>query len=83
MPASAPLPPSLRPAGMTPISPNREGGALRRGEGQAILADRKVSEAQELLHHHQIDELPVIDGTGKLLGHLDVQDLLCAGTPEC
>ena len=45
-------------------------------EPKAILSDRKVSEAQELLRHHQIDELPVIDANGKLLGHLDVQDLL-------
>jgi len=48
-------------------------------EPKSILPDRKVSEAQELLHHHQVDELPVIDADGKLLGYLDVQDLLNDG----
>ena len=33
-------------------------------------------EALALLHQHEIDQLPVVDGDGRLIGLLDVQDLL-------
>jgi arabinose-5-phosphate isomerase len=33
-------------------------------------------EALAFLHQHRIDQLPVVDGDGRLLGLLDVQDLL-------
>jgi arabinose-5-phosphate isomerase len=36
--------------------------------------DERVSDALEVMHFHQIDELPVVDAQGKLLGHLDIQD---------
>jgi arabinose-5-phosphate isomerase len=38
--------------------------------------DARVSEALELMRAHAIDELPVVDDQGRLLGHLDVQDVL-------
>jgi arabinose-5-phosphate isomerase len=38
--------------------------------------DERVSDALEVMHFHQIDELPVVDAQGKLVGHLDIQDVL-------
>jgi arabinose-5-phosphate isomerase len=38
--------------------------------------DARLSEALELMRSHAIDELPVVDPQGHLLGHLDVQDVL-------
>ena len=38
--------------------------------------DARLSEAVELMRAHAIDELPVVDDQGRLLGHLDLQDLL-------
>ncbi|MBF0385513.1 MAG: KpsF/GutQ family sugar-phosphate isomerase [Candidatus Omnitrophica bacterium] len=44
------------------------------------ISDTKLAaEAIELLEGKKIDELPVIDKNGKLVGLLDVQDLLKAG----
>lgn len=44
-----------------------------------ISKDRLAVEALQILQDKKIDELPVIDGKGKLMGLLDVQDLLKAG----
>lgn len=44
-----------------------------------IRIDRLAAEAFDLLKEKRIDELPVIDQKGKLVGLLDVQDLLKAG----
>ena len=33
-------------------------------------------EALALLHQYEVDQMPVVDDAGKLLGLLDVQDLL-------
>jgi len=44
-----------------------------------ITKDRLAVEALQLLEEKNIDELPVVDGRGKLMGLLDVQDLLKAG----
>ncbi|MHC4470290.1 MAG: KpsF/GutQ family sugar-phosphate isomerase [Planctomycetota bacterium] len=38
-----------------------------------------VAEAQNLMKAHKIDELPVVDGEGRPVGMLDVQDLLEVG----
>ena len=43
---------------------------------RSISADTFALEALALLHQFEIDQLPVVDGDGKLLGLLDVQDLL-------
>ena len=44
-----------------------------------VQEDRLAAEALHLLKEKKIDELPVIDGQGKAVGLLDVQDLLKAG----
>lgn len=43
---------------------------------RSIDADGFALEALAFLHQHAIDQLPVVDGDGVLLGLLDVQDLL-------
>jgi arabinose-5-phosphate isomerase len=43
---------------------------------RSIAADTFALEALALLHQFAIDQLPVVDDEGKLLGLLDVQDLL-------
>lgn len=44
-----------------------------------ISPDRLAAEAFKILSDKKIDEIPVVDGKRKLLGLLDVQDLLKAG----
>jgi len=44
-----------------------------------ISGDRLAAEAFDLLILKKVDELPVVDGKGRLVGLLDVQDLLKAG----
>ncbi|MBL8756576.1 MAG: KpsF/GutQ family sugar-phosphate isomerase [Planctomycetes bacterium] len=43
---------------------------------RSISPDTFALEALALLHQYAIDQLPVVDGDGRLLGLLDVQDLL-------
>ena len=43
---------------------------------RSISADTFALEALALLHQHAIDQLPVVDDGGRLIGLLDVQDLL-------
>ncbi len=45
---------------------------------RTVSPDDLVSEAAELLGEAKIDQLPVVDARGKLVGLLDVQDLLAA-----
>ncbi len=42
----------------------------------SIRSDRLASEAVRILRERKIDELPVVDEQGKVVGMLDVQDLL-------
>jgi len=44
-----------------------------------ISKDRLAVEALQILQDKKIDELPVVDGKGQLMGLLDIQDLLKAG----
>ena len=44
-----------------------------------ISKDELAVEALEILQTKQIDELPVVGSKNKLIGLLDVQDLLKAG----
>ncbi len=44
-----------------------------------ITQDRLAAEAFEVLRDKQIDELPVVDNKGRVMGVLDVQDILKAG----
>jgi arabinose-5-phosphate isomerase len=43
-----------------------------------ISSDKLAVEALQILNDKKIDELPVVDGKGKLVGLLDIQDLLKA-----
>ena len=61
-------------------------GALDRAVGEVmtrkpvtIAPDRLATEALRILREKKIDELPVVDGDGKPVGMLDVQDLLAVG----
>ncbi|MFC1657951.1 SIS domain-containing protein [Candidatus Omnitrophota bacterium] len=45
----------------------------------AISKDRLAAEAMHILESRKIDEMPVVDRQGKVVGLLDVQDLLRAG----
>jgi arabinose-5-phosphate isomerase len=42
---------------------------------KTIAVGENVDTAIEILRKHQIDDLPVIDETGRLVGHLDIQDI--------
>jgi arabinose-5-phosphate isomerase len=43
---------------------------------KSIHAGELASEALAIMNRHRIDELPVVDGDGKPMGIIDVQDLL-------
>jgi len=45
-----------------------------------IRSDKLAADALEILEGRKIDELPVLNEKGKLVGLLDVQDLLRAGS---
>ncbi|HEX5139235.1 MAG TPA: KpsF/GutQ family sugar-phosphate isomerase [Planctomycetota bacterium] len=45
----------------------------------AVRADQLAAEAWRMMKERTFDELPVVDGAGRYLGLLDVQDLLEAG----
>ena len=44
-----------------------------------IAPDKLAAEAFKILRDRKIDEIPVVDKKGKLVGVLDVQDVLNAG----
>jgi arabinose-5-phosphate isomerase len=44
-----------------------------------IAPDKLATEALALMRQRKIDELPVVDASGRAVGMLDVQDLLSAG----
>jgi arabinose-5-phosphate isomerase len=43
---------------------------------KSIGPEALIEEAQRLLQEHHIDQVPVVDGDGRPIGLLDVQDLL-------
>ena len=45
----------------------------------AISADALSTEAASIMREKKIDEIPVIDDGGRLLGMVDIQDLLAVG----
>ena len=45
-------------------------------EPKSISPDTFALEALACLHQHQVDQMPVVDGENKVIGMLDVQDLL-------
>jgi arabinose-5-phosphate isomerase len=44
-----------------------------------IGVDARVNDALQLMRKHAIDELPVVDDDGRLVGLIDIQDLLAKG----
>lgn len=53
--------------------------AVMTAKPTAIQHDSLAVEAFELLKQKKIDEMPVVDATNKVVGLLDIQDLLNAG----
>lgn len=60
------------------VSKARVGSVMTR-RPITISSDKLATEALRLLEEKRIDELPVVDGKGRPVGLLDVQDLLRAG----
>jgi len=54
-------------------------GDVMTKDPSTITSDSLAAEALEILKEKKIDEIPVVDKKGKLLGLLDVQDILKAG----
>jgi len=54
-------------------------GKIATRRPTSVHQDRLAAEALHLLRERKIDELPVVDGQGRAVGLLDVQDLLKAG----
>ena len=46
---------------------------------KSIRDDQRVNDALEIMREHAIDELPVVDDAGNLIGIIDIQDLLAKG----
>ena len=53
-------------------------GVMTR-EPKRVRQDELVMTALELMRQHSIDEMPVVDDDGKLVGMIDVQDLIARG----
>jgi len=53
--------------------------AVMTTSGKTILAQALAAEAVHLMELHRITALPVTDAAGKLIGALNVHDLLRAG----
>jgi arabinose-5-phosphate isomerase len=51
-------------------------GAVMTRNPKRVHVDALASEALALMNQYRIDELPVVDGTGKAIGLIDVQDLV-------
>jgi arabinose-5-phosphate isomerase len=58
---------------------NRQVKQVMTRNPTTISADKLAAEAFRILRERKFDELPVVDRQGKLVGLLDVQDLLKAG----
>ncbi len=50
---------------------------------KCIGLDDRVTDALRLMHKHAIDELPVVDNDHRLVGLIDIQDLLAKGFTVC
>ncbi len=60
------------------LDDRRVGEVMTRGP-KTVAGEQLASEAVKVLKQHRIDELPVVDGAGRPIGLLDVQDLLAVG----
>jgi len=59
--------------------PRRKIAAVMTRNPAAVSKDRLAAEAMRILEEKKIDEVPVVDKHGRVVGLLDVQDLLEAG----
>lgn len=64
---------SPEPIGDTPVS------RLMTRSPKCLSADAHVTEAIRIMQQHKIDELPIVDDTGTLVGLIDIQDLIAKG----
>jgi len=53
---------------------------LMTRDPKTVRADDLASEAMAVLNQYRVDELPVLDGQGRPVGIIDVQDLLALKT---
>jgi arabinose-5-phosphate isomerase len=53
--------------------------AVMTANGRTIVAQALAAQAVHLMESHRITALPVVDAQGKLIGALNVHDLLRAG----
>ena len=51
-------------------------------EPYTLHPDATVEDALELMEEHQLRRVPVLDGSGHLVGIVSLGDLAAAGTPE-
>ncbi|MBI4355303.1 MAG: KpsF/GutQ family sugar-phosphate isomerase [Candidatus Omnitrophica bacterium] len=63
----------------TPDLARQRVSAVMTRRPKTITRDRLAVEALRILQQYRIDELPVVDGRGRPIGLVDVQDLLKAG----
>jgi len=63
----------------TPNLARQRVGAVMTRRPKTITRDRLAVEALRMLQQYKIDELPVVNGRGRPIGLVDVQDLLKAG----
>lgn len=54
-------------------------GSVMTRRPTTIAPERLASEAARILREKKIDELPVVDGDGRVVGMVDVQDILDVG----
>jgi arabinose-5-phosphate isomerase len=52
---------------------------LMTRDPKSVQADDRAADALHLMRRHRIDEIPVVDADGVLLGMIDIQDLIATG----
>jgi CBS domain-containing protein len=67
---------------MTETKTGRTVGEMMTRDPIVVLADAPLSEAARLLDRNRISGLPVVDGTGALVGVVSHTDLLRARRPS-
>ncbi len=60
-------------------SPDRAVSEVMTRSPKCIGLDNRVTEALHLMQKHTIDELPVVDRENRLVGMIDIQDLIARG----
>ena len=51
-------------------------------DARTLPQNASVDEAIETMEEHQLRRVPVVDGSGRLVGIVSLGDLAAAGTPE-